>query len=111
VTKKIKEFFDLRNKTPDNLVKITWIIFILSLPFLGAALYSQPYITWVVSGTLVVWGFTFSNAYLHRMYYQNHELMMRNQQEMLDQITVAYHLLHEHCPSCGARLKAPEVRQ
>jgi rRNA maturation protein Nop10 len=46
------------------------------------------------------------------MYWQNHELMMRNQQDMLNQIQTAYYLLHEHCPSCGARLKAPpEVRQ
>lgn len=109
---KIRNCFRLEDRTPDDLVRITWGILVVSAPFMAIALYRQPVINWAMFGAVGLWAFTISNAYLHRMYWRNHEMMVRNQQEMLNQIEYAYHLLHEHCPNCGARLRSPaEARQ
>jgi hypothetical protein len=93
---------------PDGLVRINWLIFALTAPFLGFTVWSQGWVTWVTIGAVGLWAFTFSNAYLNRLYYRNFDLLNQGQREMLDTIQLAYYQLHEHCPNCGARLKAPE---
>jgi Flp pilus assembly protein TadB len=91
---------------------VTWLFFVLFSPFLVITLWGQTRVAWLAMVGAGMWGFTFSNAYLNRLYYRNYQLQNQNLQEMLDQITQAYYLLHEHCPNCGARLKPPpEIRQ
>jgi Flp pilus assembly protein TadB len=95
----------------DGIVRINWLIFAFTAPFLGFTLH-QSWVAWSTVGVVGLWAFTFSNAYLNRLYYRNYLLQNQNLQEMLDQIARAYFMLHEHCPNCGSRLKPPpEVRQ
>jgi Flp pilus assembly protein TadB len=100
------------NSSPDGVIRVTWLIFIVTGPFLINTLWHQNLIAWLAMVGAGMWAFTFSNAYLNRMYWRNYQLQNQNLHEMLDTISQAYYLLHEHCPNCGSRLKPPpEVRQ
>jgi hypothetical protein len=97
---------------PDGIVRLNWLIFVFTAPFLAIILWHQSWITWTTGGAIGLWGFTFSNAYLNRMYWRSIDLQHQNLNSMLDTIQLAYYAMHEHCPNCGHRLKAPkEMRQ
>jgi hypothetical protein len=92
----------------DGIVRLNWLIFLPTAPFLAIVLWHSGWVAWTTVGGVGLWGFTFSNAYLSRMYWEIVELQHENLGEMLNTIQLAYYALHEHCPNCGRRLKAPE---
>jgi ABC-type phosphate/phosphonate transport system permease subunit len=97
---------------PDGIIRLNWLIFMVTAPFLALTIWHQNLVAWGSMGAVFLWGFTFSNAYLNRVYWKSVELHQQNLNAMLDTIQVAYYAMHEHCPNCGHRLKAPEeIRQ